>query len=143
MASQGEKLFQKFACNTCHTNDATGRGPVLANLYGSTVMLSDNTSIKADDNYIRESILNPEAKIVRGFAPVMPTFQGQVNEDDLLKLLAYVKSIGAQPTPATPVESAPSFQSNAGSPLNPGAGIPPQQQPAATQSSPQNKGARP
>ena len=143
MASQGEKLFQKYACNTCHTNDATGRGPVLANLYGSTVMLSDNTSVKADDNYIRESILNPQAKIVRGFAPVMPTFQGQVNEDDLLKLLAYVKSIGAQRTPATPVESASSFQTNAGSPLNPGAGIAPQQQPAATQSSPQNKGARP
>ena len=143
MASQGEKLFQKYACNTCHSNDATGRGPVLANLYGSTVMLSNNTSVKADDNYIRESILNPQAKIVRGFTPIMPTFQGQVSEDDLLKLLAYVKTIGAQKTPATAVESASSFQSNSGSPLNPGAGIAPQQQPAATQSSPQKKGARP
>src|SRR2546425_5656648 len=64
LASQGEKLFQVHACNTCHTNDATARGPVLVGLYGSDVTLSDNSVIKADDNYIRESILNPQAKIV-------------------------------------------------------------------------------
>jgi cytochrome c oxidase subunit 2 len=95
MASQGEKLFQKYACNTCHTNDATGRGPVLAGLYGTDVMLSDNSVVKADDNYVRESILNPQAKVVKGFAPLMPTFQGQVSEDDLMKLLAYVKSLAS------------------------------------------------
>src|SRR6476646_3884026 len=81
LASQGEGLFQKYACNTCHTNDATGRGPVLAGMYGTDVMLSDNSIVKADDNYIRESILNPQAKIVRGFTGIMPTFQGQVSED--------------------------------------------------------------
>ena len=143
MASQGEKLFQKYACNTCHTNQSTGRGPVLAGLYGTTVMLSDGTSVKADDNYIRESILNPQAKIVRGFTPIMPTFQGQVSEDDLLRLLAYIKTMGTQATPATAVESPSSFQSSSGSPLNPGAGIAPQQQPSATKSTTQNKGARP
>lgn len=95
MASQGEKLFQKYACNTCHTNDATGRGPALAGLYGTDVMLSDNSVVKADDNYVRESILNPQAKVVKGFAPLMPTFQGQVSEDDLMKLLAYVKSLAS------------------------------------------------
>jgi cytochrome c oxidase subunit II len=93
LASQGEKLFQKYACNTCHTNDATGRGPVLVGLYGKDVTLSDGSVVKADDNYIRESILNPQAKIVQGFTGIMPTFQGQVNEDDLLKLLAYIKSL--------------------------------------------------
>jgi cytochrome c oxidase subunit 2 len=93
MASQGEQLFQKYACNTCHTNDASGRGPVLAGLYGRDVTLSDNSAVKADDNYIRESILNPQAKTVKGFQPIMPTFQGQVSEDDLMKLLAYVKSL--------------------------------------------------
>src|SRR5215212_1209593 len=67
LSSQGEKLFQKYACNTCHTNDATGRGPVLAGLYGTTVNLTDNSAMKADDNYIRESILVPAAKVVRGF----------------------------------------------------------------------------
>jgi cytochrome c oxidase subunit 2 len=93
LASQGEKLFQKYACNTCHTNDATARGPVLIGLYGTPVTLSDDKTVIADDNYIRESILNPQAKIVKGFGPIMPTFQGQLNEEDLLKLLAYIKSL--------------------------------------------------
>jgi cytochrome c oxidase subunit 2 len=93
LASQGEKLFQKYACNTCHTNDATARGPVLVGLYGTPVTLSDDKVVVADDNYIRESILNPQAQIVKGFGPIMPTFQGQLNEEDLLKLLAYIKSL--------------------------------------------------
>ena len=93
LASQGEGLFQKFACNTCHTNDATGRGPALVGLYGSTVTLADNSTVVAEENYIRESILNPQAKLVKGYGPIMPTFQGQLNEDDLLKLLAYIHSL--------------------------------------------------
>jgi cytochrome c oxidase subunit 2 len=116
LASQGETLFQKFACNTCHTNDATGRGPVLVGVYGSTVTLSDNTTLKADDNYIRESILNPQSKLVKGFQPLMPTFQGQVSEEDLLKLLAYVKSLGAMRLPPVPVESQQSQQQSSGAP---------------------------
>jgi len=137
LASQGEKLFQKYACNTCHTNDATGRGPVLVGLYGTSVMLSDDKVVTADDNYIRESILNPQAKVVKGFATpsIMPTFQGQVNEDDLIKLLAYVKSLGVQKKPLNPVESPQSFRNNSGSPYAPGAGIPPQQ-PANPQAAP-------
>ena len=121
MASQGEALFQKYACNTCHTNDATGRGPVLAGVYGKQVKLSTGGVVTADDNYIRESILNPQAKIVSGFQPIMPTFQGQVNEEDLLKLLAYVQSLGAQRTATPAVESPQSKATSAGSPLNPGA----------------------
>jgi cytochrome c oxidase subunit 2 len=116
LASQGEQLFQKYACSTCHTNDATGRGPVLLGVYGTDVMLSDDTIVKADDNYIRESILNPRAKVVKGFQPIMPTFQGQVNEEDLLKLLAYVKSLTAQKTPPVEPKSAAAIQSNAGAP---------------------------
>jgi cytochrome c oxidase subunit 2 len=127
LASQGEKLFQKYACNTCHTNDATGRGPILAGVYGTPVTLTDNSTVIADENYIRESILNPQAKIVRGFTGIMPTFQGQVSEDDLLKLVSYVRSLGAQRAVVTPVESPSSKATSAGSPLNPGAGIPPQQ----------------
>jgi cytochrome c oxidase subunit II len=96
LASQGEKLFQRYACNTCHMNDATGRGPVLLGLYGTTVTLANDATVVADENYIRESILNPQAKITKGFAPIMPTFQGQVSEDDLLKLIAYVHSLGGQ-----------------------------------------------
>ena len=102
LASQGQGLFQKYACNTCHTEDATGRGPVLAGLYGTTVTLANNTTVTADENYIRESILNPQAKLVKGFGPIMPTFQGQVNEDDLLKLLAYVRSLAPPRAGLTP-----------------------------------------
>lgn len=115
LASQGEKLFQKYACNTCHTSDTTGRGPVLNGLYGHTVQLADGKSVTADDNYIRESILNPAAKIVKGYQPIMPTFQGQVTEEDLIRLLAYVKSVGAAQPAATAVESPQSMQSSAGS----------------------------
>src|SRR5436305_7896239 len=127
LASQGEKLFQKYACNTCHTNDATGRGPALLGLYGTNVMLTNDATVVADENYIRESILNPQAKIVKGFTGIMPTFQGQVSEDDLLKLVAYVRSLGTQKAVVKPVESPSSKETSAGSPLNPGAGIPPQQ----------------
>lgn len=100
LASQGERLFQRFACNTCHTNDATGRGPSLVGLYGSRVTLSNDATVVADDNYIRESILSPQAKIVKGYGPIMPTFQGQVTEDDVFKLLAYIKSLAAPSQPA-------------------------------------------
>jgi len=116
LASQGEQLFQKYACATCHTSDATGRGPVLLGLYGTDVMLSDNSIVKADDNYIRESILNPRAKVVKGFQPIMPTFQGQVNEEDLLKLLAYVKTLAAPKTPPVEPKSPAAVQSSAGAP---------------------------
>ncbi|HEX8169331.1 MAG TPA: cytochrome c oxidase subunit II [Thermoanaerobaculia bacterium] len=114
LASQGEKLFEKYACNTCHTNTATGRGPMLIGLYGKSVPLANGASVIADENYIRESILNPQAKIAAGFQPIMPTFQGQVNEDDLLRLIAYVRTIGSGQPNATPVESAQSLQTSAG-----------------------------
>jgi cytochrome c oxidase subunit 2 len=106
LASQGEQLFQKYACNTCHTSDATARGPMLAGLFGNQRVLANNTRVLADENYIRESILNPQAKVAAGFQPIMPTFQGQVNEEDLLKLLAYIKSLTAE-KPATPAVESP------------------------------------
>jgi cytochrome c oxidase subunit 2 len=127
LASQGEKLFQKYACNTCHLDAAGGRGPVLTGLYGKSRQLSDDSMVTADDNYIRESILIPTAKVAKGFAPIMPAFQGQVNEEDLMRLLAYVKTLSATPASTTPlaVESPQSLQSSAGAP-------PPGAAPAAT-----------
>jgi cytochrome c oxidase subunit II len=100
----GERLFSDLACNTCHRTDgAQGRGPVLTNLYGNPVELRDGSRVIADEAYIRESIVNPQAKIVAGFQPIMPTFQGLVTEEQLLQLIAYVRSLGQDgqaPAPA-------------------------------------------
>lgn len=95
-ASRGQKLFQDLACITCHRSDAAAHAPNLVGLYGQRVYLSDGTVVTADDNYIRESILYPQAKVVLGFAPIMPAFLGQINESQLLDLLAYIKSLSAQ-----------------------------------------------
>src|SRR6185312_13436583 len=93
LASAGEKLFQDLACNTCHRPDAQGRGPVLEGLFGKTVQLQSGQSVTVDEAYVRESILTPSAKITAGFQPIMPTFQGLVNEEQLLALIEYVKSL--------------------------------------------------
>jgi len=93
LAAAGQKLFADLACNTCHRPDAQGRGPVLQNLFGKTVELTTGERIVVDEAYIRESILNPMAKVTAGFQPIMPTFQGLVNEEGLLELIEYVKSL--------------------------------------------------
>src|SRR5215467_12393856 len=95
----GEKLYGELACNTCHSPDGKGRGPSYNGVYGSKVKLADGSTVVADDAYIRESILQPNAKIVAGFLPVMPSFQGLVTEDQILALTAYIKSMKDQPAP--------------------------------------------
>jgi cytochrome c oxidase subunit II len=102
----GAKLFQDLACITCHTQNAQGRGPVLNNLFGHAVELQDGSKVTADEAYIRESILLPQAKVVAGFQPIMPTFQGLVTEEQLLQLIAYVKSL-SQPGRSTSAAPAP------------------------------------
>ena len=98
----GERLFTSLACITCHTDDTTARGPALTNLFGSQVALQGGATALADDAYLRESIVNPQAKVVAGFQPIMPTFQGLVTEEQLLQLMAYVKSLTKQAAaPAT------------------------------------------
>ena len=96
----GAKLFQDLVCNTCHMGDTQGRGPVLTGVYGKPVRLEGGGTVIADDAYIRESIVNPQAKIVAGFQPNMPTFQGLVTEEQLLQLVAYVRSLSQPGTPA-------------------------------------------
>jgi cytochrome c oxidase subunit 2 len=90
MASAGAALYDQFGCITCH---GTGKGPPFINLYGSRVKLSTGETVVADDTYLRESILYPSAQIVAGYRPIMPTFKGQVTEEDLLQLIAYIKSL--------------------------------------------------
>ena len=96
LASAGGKLFADLACNTCHRADQQGRGPLLDGLFGRTVALQSGETVTADEAYIRESILTPSAKIVAGFQPIMPTFQGLVTEEQLLELIEYVKSLKTQ-----------------------------------------------
>ena len=104
----GKQLFSSLGCATCHRSDVQGRGPNLAGIYNKPVLLEDGRTVIADDDYVRESILNPTAKIVSGFKPVMPTFQGLVNEEQLNALVAYVKSL-SQPAPGTAaLQSQPS-----------------------------------
>ncbi|MCL4851728.1 MAG: cytochrome c oxidase subunit II [Bryobacteraceae bacterium] len=96
MASRGEKLFQQYGCASCHTMETAGRCPSVRGLYGRQVLLRGGEQVTADDSYLRESILNPRAKIVAGFEPIMPTFQGQINEEGLLQIIAYIKSLGVE-----------------------------------------------
>jgi cytochrome c oxidase subunit 2 len=96
LADAGQKLFNELACNTCHRPDAQGRGPVLDGLLGKTVALQSGDTVVADEAYLRESILNPSAKITAGYQPIMPTFQGLVSEEQLLQLIEYVKSLQTQ-----------------------------------------------
>jgi cytochrome c oxidase subunit 2 len=91
--ASGAKLFQDLACDTCHKTDSQGRGPMLTNLFGKQVELQGGGTVTVDEAYIRESIVNPQAKVVAGFQPIMPTFQGLVSEEQLLHLIAYVRSL--------------------------------------------------
>jgi cytochrome c oxidase subunit 2 len=100
MEQAGEKVFQSSGCSTCHTPDGTGLGPSLLGVYGQPVKLVGGETVTADDAYIRESILLPKAKIVLGYTPIMPTFQGQLTEEQLTNVIAYIRALGkSQPKP--------------------------------------------
>jgi cytochrome c oxidase subunit II len=101
LSATGEKIFAQLGCSTCHRNDTQGRGPSLQGVYGKPVQLEDGRIVNADENYVRESILDPGAKVVKGFKPVMPTFQGLVSEEQVNALVAYVKSLSS-PAPGGP-----------------------------------------
>jgi cytochrome c oxidase subunit 2 len=95
LEARGEQLFQELACNTCHLGSGEGRGPSLEQVFGSQVALTNGATVNVDESYLRESILNPQAKLVAGYGPVMPTFQGLVNEESVMALIEYVKTLDA------------------------------------------------
>lgn len=105
MSARGEQLFQQLACNTCHRGDGTGRGPALAGVFGAQVELEDGRTVLADESYIRNSILNPQSQIVAGYQPLMPTFQGLINEEGVMSLIEYVKSLPADRTGGTQADA--------------------------------------
>lgn len=112
LAASGEKLFKDMACNTCHSSESGARGPDLAGLFGKAVELEARASVVADENYLRESIVDPRSKLVKGYQPIMPTFQGQISEEGLLQLVAYIKTLPkVQPAqPSAPPAAATGTQ---------------------------------
>ncbi|MGB6192306.1 MAG: cytochrome c oxidase subunit II [Terracidiphilus sp.] len=93
LAQNGERLFASLSCNACHNARPDSRGPSLVNVYGSKLTLANGQSIAVDDAYLREAILNPSQHITQGFAPIMPTYQGQVSEEGVISLVEYIKNL--------------------------------------------------
>lgn len=97
LASRGFDLYRRVGCSGCHEPTSTVHAPDLKGLFGNPVHLADGSTVMADENYIRDSILQPQKQVVAGFDPVMPSFQGQLDEEDLIALIAFIKFRGTAP----------------------------------------------
>src|ERR1700712_2452968 len=93
LAQNGERLFASMGCNACHSGTAAARGPNLAGVYGSRLTLTNGSQVLVNDAYLRDAILNPSQHVTAGYAPIMPTYQGQISEDGLIDLVEYVKNL--------------------------------------------------
>lgn len=93
MIARGEALFRQYGCSGCHGEHSSVHAPNLAGLYGRPVPLADGSTVTADDRYIRDSILLPAKEIAAGYAPIMPSFAGRIGEDEILDVIAYVRSL--------------------------------------------------
>jgi cytochrome c oxidase subunit 2 len=94
LAQQGADLFRAHGCSGCHGENSTVHAPSLSGLYGTLVHLQDGSVRRADEAYLRDCILNPRSFTVAGYPPIMPDFSGQLDEGDMLKVIAYIKSLG-------------------------------------------------
>jgi cytochrome c oxidase subunit 2 len=117
LAQNGERLFASMGCNACHSGSATARGPNLAGVYGSKLQLSNGTQALANDAYLRDAILNPSQHVTAGYAPIMPTYQGQVSEDGLIDLVEYIKGLQSN---YRVQQTLTTSQSNQAAPTTPG-----------------------
>jgi len=108
LAKTGAELFKEKACDTCHRSDSSARAPILDGIYNKKVALLGGKIITADDAYIRESITNPKAKVVAGYQPIMPTYQGQLREEQILELISYIQTLGKKDEAAADSVSATS-----------------------------------
>ena len=93
LAQNGERLFASLSCTACHNTRPDARGPSLANVYGSKLQLANGQTVTADDAYLREAILSPSQHIPQGYAPIMPTYQGQISEEGVIALVEYIKNL--------------------------------------------------
>ncbi len=107
LALQGRQIFLKYRCLSCHSADENARAPVLESLYREPVHLRDGGVMAADEQYLRESILHPGAKIVAGYENIMPTFAGQIPEEEVIALVGYIKSLQPGVTPRRVEEFPP------------------------------------
>ena len=117
-ATAGQQLYQTLGCASCHgANGEGGRGPTLGGIFGKNQQLQSGETKRVDEKYLRDSILTPQADLVAGFGPIMPTFQGQVSEDQLVQLVAYIKSLHAEgQTPTVAASPSPVAASPGASP---------------------------
>jgi cytochrome c oxidase subunit 2 len=99
LALQGRKVFLEHRCVSCHSADENARGPVLESIYRKPVALRDGMLVSADEQYLRESILHPGAKVVAGFENIMPTFDGLVSAEEVNALVAFIESLEPGETP--------------------------------------------
>lgn len=99
MVQAGEELFTQLGCSGCHVAGAGVRAPALAGVFGSEVRLASGETVVADEAYIRESILFPQEKIVDGYDPIMPSYQGRVSEEQIMQLIAYIRSLSGETAP--------------------------------------------
>jgi cytochrome c oxidase subunit II len=95
LAQNGERLFASLSCGACHNGQPDARGPSLANVYGSKLTLTNGQPVLVDEAYLRTAILNPSQHITQGYAPIMPTYQGQVSEEGLISLVEYIKNLSS------------------------------------------------
>jgi cytochrome c oxidase subunit 2 len=95
LAQDGERLFASLSCNACHNTRPEARGPNLVGAYGSRLTLSSGQTVTVDDAYLRDAILNPSRHITQGYAPIMPTYQGQISEEGVIALVEYLKNLNS------------------------------------------------
>jgi cytochrome c oxidase subunit 2 len=102
LAQAGEQLFAQLGCSSCHSATSDALAPQLAGLFGAQVPLEGGGTVVADENYLRESILFPMRQVVAGYEPIMPTYEGRISEEQLVELVAYLKSLGGSPGAGQP-----------------------------------------
>jgi cytochrome c oxidase subunit II len=104
--TQGERLFGELECSSCHPADGGGRGPALHGRYGTQSVLADGSRTDFDDTYVRESILDPSQKVAMGYPPAMPSYRGRITEEQILALVAYIKSVSSPAQSTQPAGGA-------------------------------------
>jgi cytochrome c oxidase subunit 2 len=117
LAQNGERLYASMGCNACHNGSAAARGPNLAGVFGTKLTLTNGSEVLVNEAYLRDAILNPSQHVTQGFAPIMPTYQGQISEDGLIDLVEYIKTLQ---TNYRVQQTNVTSQSNQAAPTTPG-----------------------